>query len=141
MCGKVFLHINELNELGVHHSRHMYMLKIIFFLSLSPSPKKKKGFLKIVVKPSTETVHIKKGDLHQSNCCDSTHCFCCTNDVPVVEYCRWKGESLYRGWCSKTLFTESSLNFFGNTKDFPSTHIYHGLLTLVQSNKWFSYKI
>ena len=38
----------------------MYMLKIIFS-SLSPSPKKKKkGFLKIVVKPSTQTIHIKK---------------------------------------------------------------------------------
>ena len=59
MCGKVFLHINELNELGVDHSRHMYMLKIIFFLSLSLS-KKKKGFFKIVVKPSTQTVYIKK---------------------------------------------------------------------------------
>ena len=125
MCAKVLLHINEL---GVHHSRHMYMLKNYFFpLSLSHFPKKKKGFFKIVVKQSTQTIHIKKRDLHQSNCSDSTHCFCCTNDVPVVEYCRWKGESLYRGWCSKTLFTESSLNFFGNTKDFPSTHIYHGL--------------
>ena len=59
MCGKVFLHINELNEQGVHHSRHMYMLKIIFS-SLSPSPKKKKGFFKIVVKPSKQTIHIKK---------------------------------------------------------------------------------
>ena len=58
MCGKVFLHINELNEQGVHHSRHMYMLKIIFS-SLSPSPKKK-DFFKIVVKPSTQTIHIKK---------------------------------------------------------------------------------
>ena len=128
MCGKVFLHINELNELGVDHSRHMYMLKIIFFLSLSHFPKKKK---KRIPQNSCETKYTnnthKKRDLHQSNCSDSTHCFCCTNDVPVVEYCRWKGESLYRGWCSKTLFTESSLNFFGNTKDFPSTHIYHGL--------------
>ena len=88
----------------------------------------------------TNNTH-KKRDLHQSNCSDSTHCFCCTNDVPVVEYCRWKGESLYRGWCSKTLFTESSLNFFRNTKDFLSTHICHGLYSLVQSNKWFSYKI
>ena len=60
MCGKVFLHINELNELGVDHSRHMYMLKIIFLFSLSLSKKKKKGFFKIVVKPSTQTVHIKK---------------------------------------------------------------------------------
>ena len=57
MCAKVLLHINEL---GVHHSRHMYMLKNYFFpLSLSLS-KKKKGFFKIVVKPSTQTIHIKK---------------------------------------------------------------------------------
>ena len=57
MCAKVLLHINEL---GVHHSRHMYMLKNYFFrLSLSLS-EKKKGFFKIVVKPSTQTIHIKK---------------------------------------------------------------------------------
>ena len=123
MCGKFFLHINEL---GVHHSRYTYMLKNFFFpLSLAFQKKKR------ILQNSSETKYTnnthKKRDLHQSNCSDSTHCFCCTNDVPAVEYCRWKGESLYRGWCSKTLFTESSLNFFGNTKDFPSTHIYHGL--------------
>ena len=38
----------------------MYMLKKNFFSSLSPSPKKKKGFFKIVVKPSKQTIHIKK---------------------------------------------------------------------------------
>ena len=59
MCVKVLLHINEL---GVHlHSRHMYMLKNYFFpLSLAFRKKKKKGFFKIVVKPSTQTIHIKK---------------------------------------------------------------------------------
>ena len=142
MCGKVFLHINELNELKVYIIVDTCTCwKLFFPLSLSLSKKKKKRILQNSCETKYTNNTNKKRDLHQSNCSDSTHCFCCTNDVPVVEYCRWKGESLYRGWCSKTLFTESSLNFFGNTKDFPSTHIYHGLLSLVQSNKWFSYKI
>ena len=78
----------------------------LFFSSLSPSPKKKKRILQNSCETKyTNNTH-KKRDLHQSNCSDSTHCL----------YCRWKRESLYRSWCSKTLFTESSLNFFGKKR-------------------------
>ena len=57
MCGKVFLHVNEL---GVHHSKYMYMLKKYFFHSLSPSQKNKNNYLKKVVEPSKQTMDIVK---------------------------------------------------------------------------------
>ena len=57
MCGKVFLHVNEL---GVHHSKYMYMLKKYFFLlSLAP-PLQKKKILQNSSKKSKQTMHIKK---------------------------------------------------------------------------------